>query len=326
MTHRPFVAFAIISVGSFIGFPPACAQQSAAGRVYEQSEVRGIPLAIRSPALSLPRQFRIDTVTDTVMISLVVDTMGRVDPTSIVIIRPGNTILRAALIARERQTDYSPGSVGLRLVPVRVRRQLPAPAVRLAPGISLSTIRARVRALVGSGPFAVPPLTHRYKTREYCEGDYCGCDYGQWEAVATVPVYAAEFDTLRPSFEVHPGERFTARAGYYHVLRPAVVVVIDTARAEDHVFVPGDTLYLREYTGELFYDVWYRGRIEHVHTFWVPGFIHHPRGALVQAGVEQWWVPIETSAKRIGWILIRDSTSIRGPNRDCIPNADSTIW
>jgi len=260
------------------------------------------------------------------MISLVVDTTGHVDPTSIVIIRPGNPVLRAALIARERHTDYSPGSVGLRLVPVRVRRQLPTPALRRAPEIPLSTIRARIRALVGSGPFAVPPLTHRYETREYCEGDYCGCNYGQWEALATVPVYPGGLDTLRPSFEIRAGERFTARRGYYYVLRPAVVIVIDTARAIDRVFVPGDTLYLREYTGELFYDVWYRGGIEHVHTFWVPGFIHNPRGALVQAGVEQWWVPIETSGKRTGWILIRDSTGLRGPNRGCIPRADSTIW
>ena len=258
MTHRSFVGFAVISVCSFIAVSRVCAQQSGAPRVYEPSEVRAIPLGIRSPALALPSRFQIDTVTDTVVISLVIDTTGRVDPNSIVIIRPGNPVLRAALIARERQTEYSPGSLGMRLVPVRVRLQLPPPAFAHAPRIPLSAIRARVRTLAGSGPFVVPPLTHRYRSREYCEGDYCGCQYGQWEALATVPVYAAELDTLRPAFAVHPGERFTARAGYYHVLRPAVVIVTDTVRAVDHVYVPGDTLYLREYTGELFYDVWYR--------------------------------------------------------------------
>lgn len=323
---RPLVVLGAITFLECMWSPTVCAQQSSPGRIYEQSEVRAIPLGIRSPAFALPSGFRVDTVSDTVVITFVVDTTGRVDPTSIVVIRPGNPILRAALISRERQTEYSPGSIGLRRVPVRVRRQWPMPAFVRAPSVSLSTIRARVRAVAGSGPFAVPPLRHRYSRREYCEGDYCGCDYGTWEATATIPVYAAELDTVHKSFELHEQERFRAMPGYHDVLRPAVVIVIDTVRSFDQVLFPGDTVYLRQYIGELSYDVWYKSGIAHVKTFWAPERIQRPRGGLVQAGVEQWWVPIETAAGRSGWILIGDATSIRGPNRWCIPTGDSTIW
>jgi len=298
-----------------VGALSACRPGAPAQRIYDLSEVTGIPLAIQAPGLSLPNGFDLATVRDTVIITYVVDTTGRVDPASITIVRPGDPTVRRALIAAVRQEVYSAGRVAAVAVPVRLKRQLPM------------SIRARVDALVGSGPFRVPPLRHRYQRREHCEGDYCGCDYGVWEATTTIPVFPAEFDTLGPPVELGRGERFDAMRGYHHVLRPSVVIVLDDL-SEDyygHRLVPGDTLYLRQYTGEMTYDAWYRDSVINVRAFWAPED-KDPKGALIQTGTEEWWVPIRTAAGRGGWIRVRDPAQIRGPNPLCVPTAVSTIW
>ena len=96
--------------------------------------------------------------------------------------------------------------------------------------VPITTIRERVRALTGRGPFAAPTLDHRYQRRESCEGYSCGCGYGAWQANDTLPVYSAERDTSHVAFHLRPGERLDAQPGYHHVLRPAVVIVFDTLK------------------------------------------------------------------------------------------------
>jgi hypothetical protein len=310
-----------------VGALSACPRGAFAQRVYNLSEVTRIPVAMQAPGLSLPNGFDLAAVRDTVIITYVVDTTGRVDPASITIVRPGDPTVRRALIAAVRQEVYSAGRVAAAAVPVRLKRQLPMPLPPPVARAPIASIRARVRALVGPGPFRVPPLRHRYQRREYCEGDYCGCDYGVWEATTTIPVFPAEFDTLGPAFVLGRGERFDAMRGYHHVLRPSVVIVLDTVpeHYHGHRLVPGDTLYLREYTGEITYDAWYRDSVINVHVFWAPED-NEPKGALVQAGTQEWWVPIRTAAGRGGWIRVRDPAQIQGPNPWCVPTADSTIW
>jgi hypothetical protein len=296
------------------------------GRIYDALEVTRGPLKVHAPRLNLPSGFELSAVRDTVIISFVVDTTGRVDATSIAIVRAGDSAVRTALVANEQESVYTPAFVGQTPVPVRLRRQFPMPPRRPVVRIPIASVRERVRALAGSGPFAVPAIHHRYKRREFCEGHPCGCNYGEWQANDPVPVFAAEKDTARITFQLERGEMFEGQPGYHHVLRPAVVIVFDTLRDYQHWFLPGDTLYLLQYVGELAYRVQHKDSVTEVHQFWAPQRLNGPKGALVQAGVEEWWVPIRTADARSGWIRPRNRALVRGPNAFCIPTADSTIW
>ena len=325
MIHRARSLNALIT---HVAVPLALAGQApVSGRVYDQLEVTRSPQVVQAPQLSLPNRFDLTTVRDTVVLTFVVDTTGRVDPSSIVVIRAGDSTLRAALIARELAAIYTPGRVGKKAVPVRLRRQFPQPPPPTAVvRVPIATIRERTRALVGGGPFVAPTLSYRYRRRESCEGYPCGCSYGTWQAKRALPVFPAERDTSRAAFEIAEGARFEAEPGDHHVLRPGVVIVLDTVQDYQHRFRPGDTLLVLQYVGELSYRVRHRDSVTEVHQFWAPQTRVNPRGALVQAGSEEWWVPIRTVDGRRGWIRPRDRESVQGPNPFCIPAADSTIW
>ena len=326
--HLTFRA-AILATLSTIGLPFAVSAQEpgpALGRIYDALEVTRGPQVVQAPRLSVPDGFDLATVRDTTIITFVVDTTGRVDANSIVIVRAGDPVVRAALHDQVRQSVYTPGRLGQKPVPVRLRRQFPLPPAMTVVRVPITTIRERVRALTGRGPFAAPTLDHRYQRRESCEGYSCGCGYGAWQANDTLPVYSAERDTSHVAFHLRPGERLDAQPGYHHVLRPAVVIVFDTLKEYQHRFLPGDTLYVLQYVGELSYRVQHKDSVTEIHRFWAPQRRNGPKGALVQAGVEEWWVPIRTASGRSGWIRPHDRALLRGPNQFCIPAADSTIW
>ncbi len=69
--------------------------------------------------------------------------------------------------------------------------------------------------------------------------------------------------------------------------------------------LPGDTAYILSYTGEGFYNVWYRNQQLNLQRFWDDprfGIDTAADARLVQWPGMTWWVRLTNSANKTGWL------------------------
>lgn len=137
------------------------------------------------------------------------------------------------------------------------------------------------------------------------------CTYREWVATNSIVVYQTEgsADTL---FILQPQESFAAITGNVHLIHLGVVVLKQpfTIAAEDSIpelkLSAGDSAYVLSYRGEGWYDVWIRGRIRTLPSFW-DDRREYPRptdrpGRLVREPQDVWWVQVRSRDGRLGWI------------------------
>jgi hypothetical protein len=133
--------------------------------------------------------------------------------------------------------------------------------------------------------------------------------YGQWVARSAIPVASAErgTDTL---FTLRPGDTVTAVTGNVHVTSLQRVVV--TREVPDLQSWPvgpplaaGDTLFVLDYIGEGYYNVWRDGAVYEIQAFWVGESEWTPDGDAPAYSVgspsTEWWVHVRSAARGEGW-------------------------
>jgi len=144
-----------------------------------------------------------------------------------------------------------------------------------------------------------------------------GCQYGRWKTQSPPRIFAREGDTSEIAFTLSPGDSFTALTGNIHMERLGTVVVTrDTGQ-----FKRGDTVYTLSYTGEGWYDVWYKGQVPWIEKFWSTDFDERTQefniddtfwndvaGVLVHRALMIWWVRVHLSNGKEGWLRLVNTT------------------
>lgn len=140
------------------------------------------------------------------------------------------------------------------------------------------------------------------------------CVYREWVARSPVPVLAAERVASDTLLVLQPGDEFTALTGNVHITSLERVVVAREvfevrSMGGGHVFMPGDTLFVLDYVGEGFYNVWLDGAIYQPEQFWVDQARWSPdgdaEGFAIGTRETEWWTRIRTRDGREGWITPR---------------------
>jgi hypothetical protein len=152
---------------------------------------------------------------------------------------------------------------------------------------------------------------------EYNVCPFEGCQFGRWKTQSPLRVFARENDTAGIAFTLAPGDSFTALTGNIHMERLGTVIVTrDTGQ-----FKRGDTVYTLSYTGEGWYDVWYKGQMPWIEMFWSTDFDDRTQkfdiddtlwndvaGVLVHRALMIWWVRIRLTNGQEGWLRLVNTT------------------
>jgi hypothetical protein len=160
------------------------------------------------------------------------------------------------------------------------------------------------------------PPPRPYIVRNACEGEGCTTT-GLWAACSTLAVQSQPRRDAPQIAAIRPGERFTALRTDVHVEVAGMIGFRDTVsnpgndegEALDSIrFIPADTLYVLNYQGEGYLQLWYRGRVVNGYQFWNDsrGFVGAPPSVVVLREQHATsWVRVRDSAGVEGW-LVRD--------------------
>lgn len=154
------------------------------------------------------------------------------------------------------------------------------------------------------------------------------CMYGDWTAGQRIPVYRNQSDTTQIHFNIEAGDTFQAPTGNVIVSEPGIVGVHksyelygyyspanNTYRKKPvrNSISEGDTLFVLDYMGEGFWNVWYQGEIYQEDGMeWRFGRYPENRSAdevratFLKHPETEWWVKIRTQDKKEGWILMKN--------------------
>jgi len=152
---------------------------------------------------------------------------------------------------------------------------------------------------------------------EYNVCPYEGCQYGRWITRSPLKVFAREDDSSEIVVNLAPGDSFTALSGNIHMEMPGMVIVTrDTGQ-----FKRGDTVFTLSYTGEGWYDVWYKGQSPWIEMFWTTDFEGRTNkfdiddtlwndvaGILVHRALMIWWVRVRLPSGQEGWLRLVNTT------------------
>ena len=152
--------------------------------------------------------------------------------------------------------------------------------------------------------------------------------FGTWLACGAASGYAEAFDRSRELFRVSQGESFTAVSGRMWVASPWRVAIETSIPielgAEPREFAQGDTLHVLHYLGEGRFNVWYRGVEIETEAFWVEEGAGAARAMLSEEATAEYWVDVETSTGRHGWVLVEEGlvamANLRDPDAPWCPN------
>ncbi len=167
-----------------------------------------------------------------------------------------------------------------------------------------------------------PALTLPYVAADACPGE--GCTYGTWLACGPIDVYEAYGAEAPVRRTLAAGDAFEVTTGVVIVDEPGVVVV--TRRVERLAvasgggpLLPNDTIYVLDYLGEGFFNIWHEGAIAEVEVFWpwenmVVGPAFQYAGEVVRPGRSAFWAHGTAPEGTTGWIAVEGS-------RLAIPNS-----
>jgi len=139
------------------------------------------------------------------------------------------------------------------------------------------------------------------------------CQYGEWQARTTTPVYATEGKSGQPLFTLRAGDSVRAMTGSVHVSRAGRVKIVSRvergwAEFGEHkmpALAVGDTVYILSYAGEGHWEYWSRGLVGVGPELWSePMNAGPPPGELLAEPVREWWVQVTDRRGRSGWLIV----------------------
>lgn len=157
---------------------------------------------------------------------------------------------------------------------------------------------------------APPSVALPYVVDPACPGE--GCEYGRWLACDSVRLLAAPESGGVTVAWLERDQWFEVESGLVAVRQPATYVAHRPIR-DDSVgweswlpMSPSDTLYVLDYLGEGFHNVWWRDSIQVSFQFWLgqrPDTVH-PALELIQPGITEFWAATLTSDGELGWFHV----------------------
>ena len=171
-----------------------------------------------------------------------------------------------------------------------------------------------------SGVLAPPGMALPYVVEPACPGE--GCAYGTWRACDSVPVLELPDVGATTVAHLRENESFEVQVGRVVVEVPEAVVLTRPTRQfgfsdEGVLFSEGDTVYVLDYLGEGYFNVWSADSILETEVFWpwdafIPGSDFEYGGEVVQPGQRAFWVRI-TAGNVGGWVRA-DQASVLSAN------------
>ena len=129
------------------------------------------------------------------------------------------------------------------------------------------------------------------------------CTYRDWTANKATVLRTQMNEGSSIAFRVKKGEKVRGVTGVVITARAGVVRALkNTAVGDNNTRVKtGELLYLLTYTGEGFYDTWFKGKV------FSYSFYDNKSLKLVSEPTSVWWVKIRNSKGKVGWTKLPDN-------------------
>lgn len=127
------------------------------------------------------------------------------------------------------------------------------------------------------------------------------CTYREWRANKATVLYAEMREGSAVAFRVKKGERVKGITGVVITTKAGRLKVTRATMLDDYSLKPGELLYLLTYTGEGYYNTWYKGKIFSYALY------ENPDLKLINEPTSIWWVKIRNRAGKIGWTKLPEN-------------------
>lgn len=152
---------------------------------------------------------------------------------------------------------------------------------------------------LGGQALAQPPLP--YKDAGACPFECC--TYREWIANKATVLRTKMSEGASVAFMVKKGEKVRGVTGVVITTKAGILKALkDTTVNQAKIRIKaGEFLYLLTYTGEGFFDTWYKGKI------FSDSFYDNTALKLVSEPKAVWWVKIRNRRGQIGWTKLPDN-------------------
>jgi hypothetical protein len=152
---------------------------------------------------------------------------------------------------------------------------------------------------LGAQAFAQPPLP--YKDAGACPFECC--TYREWTANKATVLRTKMSEGSSIAFRVKKGEKVRGVTGVVITTQPGVLRALKNAVVgENKIRVKrGELLYLLTYTGEGYYEIWFKGKIFN------DSFYDNTALKQISEPKAVWWVKIRNSKGQVGWTKLPDN-------------------
>jgi uncharacterized protein YgiM (DUF1202 family) len=130
------------------------------------------------------------------------------------------------------------------------------------------------------------------------------CTYRDWTANKITVLRTKMSEGSQVAFRVKKGEKVRGMTGVVITTKAGVLKALKntTAGDNDNIRVKtGELLYLLTYTGEGFYDTWFKGKV------FSYSFYDNKSLKLVSEPKSVWWVKIRNRRGQTGWTKLPDN-------------------
>ena len=151
---------------------------------------------------------------------------------------------------------------------------------------------------LGGQAIAQPSLP--YQDKGACPFECC--TYREWTANKPTVLRAKMSEGSKVAFRVRKGEKVTGVTGVVITTRAGTLKVLKSTTVGEKIRVKaGEFLYLLTYTGEGFYETWYKGKIFN------DSFYNNAALKLISEPRAVWWVKIRNRKGQVGWTKLPDN-------------------
>ena len=144
-----------------------------------------------------------------------------------------------------------------------------------------------------------------YVEEKICPYEY-GCEFDKWISLTQKPLFLKDGDSSSIAYWMEPGDSLIFNYGNMHIDQMGIAIVFRNHKE----FIVGDTLLILSYTGEGYYNVWFKGSIKNVHIFWNEDRqlnSNHYSAHLIIPQRMTWWVLLTNVKGQKGWLPLPNS-------------------
>ena len=138
-----------------------------------------------------------------------------------------------------------------------------------------------------------------------CPFEY-GCDFDMWTTSSPLSIFKIEGDTSKVLFNTSKLDTLYPLLMNMHIERAGIAVM--KQKHDYYSFSPSDSLYILSYTGEGFYNIWYKNKKMNVEGIWHEEDLPQYEAKLIVAPIMDWWVNVDTK-KGPGWLRLRNTSN-----------------